>query len=115
MRVPPYLQDTARTLGLHDWVHRRDFALDVYCATVDDARALVRRHQPSDEAFDPDYEQLVPVIAQVLHVEGALLDHTLRNGHAIPDDQEWLKICKAAAWEVLKRYAEAIDKGEWKP
>lgn len=113
MRIPPFLQDTARSLGLHDWIYHRDFPFAEYCTTVDHARAMLERHQPPDEAGEPPFAQIAPVIAQVFDIEGALVDRALDCGYAIDSDADWLRICMAAGWVLLKRYAEAIDTGQW--
>ncbi len=113
MRVPAWLQDTAQTLGLRDWVHRRDFPLDAYCETVDGAYEIVRRHQAPDDEDDPAPDQVVPVIAAALYTEGALLKHCLDKAYEIPDEAAWAKVLSAAAYVVLQRYELARKRGEW--
>jgi hypothetical protein len=116
VRIPPDLRSLAQSLGLNDWVfERRDFPLEAYCETVDDARAIVRRHQPEGENFEAAWEQIVPSVAQALDTEGGLADHALENDYDISDEGVWRKICCAGAWVVLARYAAAIEKGEWTP
>ena len=115
MRIPAALQDTAATLGLWDWVQRKDFPLKEYCRTIDDLGVIVLRHQPRDEAFDPAPDQLVPTLAEMLNHEGALIEHALANAYAIHDDAQWLKVCRAAAFQVIRRYELALERGEWVP
>jgi hypothetical protein len=115
MRIPPTLQDTARTLGLRDWVNRKGFPLQDYCETVDQARQLLQRHQQADDAHYPVNDQMVTVIAQALDTEGALLEHALDVGYEIKDDNEsWWRVCRAAGWEVMLRYEAAVENDEWK-
>ena len=106
------LQDTARTLGLHDWVSQKGFPLRDYCETVDEARRLLRRHQPDQTNF-PVQEQIVGVIAEALDAEGALAKHALAAAYPIKDDTDWWKVCLAAAWQVMSRYEAAVEKGDW--
>ena len=114
--VPAALQSVAQDLSLRDWVGRPGFALRDYYVTVDEARALIRQLQPQDQAFDPVLEQLVPVIAQALDTEGTLLTHTRASGYELTGgDEAWLEVCNAAAWEVLIRYVEALQNGDWVP
>lgn len=80
---------------------------------MDAACALLRKHQATNEAVEPSFEQIAPVVAAMLHAEGALLDHALDKEYVIADDAAWLRVCMAAAWEVLGRYERAVDRGEW--
>jgi hypothetical protein len=113
MRIPAPLQNTAKALGLHDWINRKQFPLHAYCETVEQARELVQRHQqPGDDRY-PVNDQIVTVIAQALDTEGALLKHTNKAAYELKDDNDWWTVCKAAGWEVVRRYEAAVEKGEW--
>ena len=74
---------------------------------------LLRPHQPSVRASEPCFDEIVPVIAQVLDSEGALLEHALHHGYSLQSDSDWLRVCMAGGWTVVQRYAQAVARGEW--
>jgi hypothetical protein len=115
LRVPPEYQSLARKLGLNDWVDRDDFPREAYFKTVDDFRAIIRRHQPQGENLEADWNQLVPPLASMLEMAGPLEKHAVENDSDIADHDGWLDICAAAAWVVLVRYDVAVTNGKWSP
>jgi predicted MPP superfamily phosphohydrolase len=115
VHVPVRMRAIAEALDLSEWASGFDASRwEGYFETVDAGRLIIRRHQAAGEAGEVALDQLVPMIAQALEGERALIDLMLDRSE-VQDDARWVEILEAAAWQILRRYALAVDNGDWKP
>jgi hypothetical protein len=101
---------------LRSWVTGKSFPSHVYFETIDGAKVLLARHEPTG-AEEPRNELLAIIVAAALDHEGLLLTHLLESGTYTLDSEDremrWLRACQAAAWVVLQAYELGCKKGEW--
>jgi hypothetical protein len=108
---------TAQSLALRSWVDGRQFPKDAFFETIDTCKTLLAsKHKPADGDDPPSDHALAIMLAGTLDEQGQLLAYALeRQTVAFKDEQEWLKVCLAAAWVVLQVYEKACKDGSWQP
>jgi hypothetical protein len=115
VRVEAALRTTSKKHALRRWVDGKKCPRDDYFASIDGVRQLLQRHAGDEDAPDPDYQAIAPVIARLLDQEGALYDYVGSQEHCPDNDEGWATVCLAAAWVLLERYEEAEKGDKWPP
>jgi hypothetical protein len=112
--IPPRMQKIAYDLELESWVKGRDLGpLRMYYEDIEYARGRVARVK-GDPSKVPTHAQLVPYIADLLYLEEVLIRYVLQRGYDFGSDDDFEdRVCRAAAWQVLRTYEEAVASGTW--
>lgn len=112
LRIPAPMRLLAEKGAFNDWAAGDGFPRERYFKQIDEL-ALTEAIGGDPE---PKWRLLALVVADGIEQDGDLEEHVSANPVLEPaDEEEWLNMCTAAAWVVIKLHRDECKKGTWAP
>ena len=112
MHIELPIRQEIKQYRLRSWVKGRKFPSADHFVHIDVQRREYRRMVGRDN--DPDWAFLQPIVSMSLNRGGHLGAYLDRKRVTVTDD-EWIRVCQAAAWALLDEYEKAVAAGKWVP
>jgi len=110
LRVPTPMRLLAEKGAFNGWAAGDGFPRDRYFTTIDQLLAT----DVIGPVDDPKWGLLVLVLAHGINEDGDLAQYVSDKKVLEPgDDEEWMKMCTAAAWVVVRGHHKACADGKW--
>jgi hypothetical protein len=113
VRIEKHIRSAATKHSLRYWVDKH-CPLDGYFRRIDRLYETFTNPEDPPEDTEPDHEGIALVLARMLDKGKLLFAYIDGNEQRVSED-EWLLACEAAAWIILERHDQAIERGKWPP
>jgi hypothetical protein len=110
VEIKAHMRSVGSKHSLRSWVGRKKFPLEDYFRVIDDYLDSIQTRL----GMALECTAAVQVVAGTLDQEGALFKYIDNDReYVIESDEDWERICTAAAWIVIEKYDEAVTAGKW--
>ena len=117
MRIPPADRKIIGDGSFRAWVDELDEAdLRGFFRTIEELKRSRGRHL--HESQETSWVQIAVGLSGFVFDQGLLedyLDEHQTTALTWSNDDEFLRICRAAAWQLLVVYEEYCERGDWIP